>query len=192
MLGANGGVLELGAIDEIVHGHQAIQVHGSRDLVEIVGGERELLQQVAQNLIRAIVRRFQPDRVAVAARGELALDGAQQVVDFLLLDEQVAVARDPELVAAAHAHAGEQLGHEGLDDGAEEHEMAAAEFVRQPDQPRQGTRRLHHGEAAVAAEPVLALDHDGEIQALVEYLRERPRGIQRQRARAPARPRALK
>ena len=128
------------------------------------------------------MRGFQAHRVAVAARGELALDGAQQVVDFFLLDEQVAVARDPELIAAAHVHAGEQLRDEGLDDGAEEHEVAAAELVRQPDQARQGARRLHHGEAAVAAESVLAFDHDREIQALVEHLRERPRGIERQRA----------
>ena len=35
---------------------------------------------------------------------------------------------------------------------------------------------------AVAAEAVLALDHDGEVQALVEHLRERARRVERQRA----------
>ena len=128
------------------------------------------------------MRRFQAHGVAVAARGELALDGAQQVVDFFLLDEQIAVARDAELIAAAHAHAGEQLRDERLDDGAEKHEVPAAELVGQPDQARQRARRLHDGEAAVAAEAILALDHDGEVQALVEHLRERPRGIERERA----------
>ncbi len=139
-------------------------------------------EQVGENLVGAIVRRFQSHGVAEAARGELAFDGAQQVVDFFLLDEQVAVARDPELIAAAHVHAGEQLGDEGLDDGAQEHEIAAAELVGQPDQARQGARRLHHREAAVAAESVLAFDHHREVQALVEYFRERPRRVQSQRA----------
>ena len=128
------------------------------------------------------MRGLQSHRIAEAARGEFAFDGAQQVIDFFLLDEQVAVARDPELVAAAHVHAGEQLRNERLDDGAQEHEVAAAELVGQPDEARQGTRRLHHGEPAVAAESVLAFDHDGEIQALVEYFREGARRIERQRA----------
>ena len=118
---------------------------GPGHLVQIVGGEPELPQQVGENLVRTVVRGFQAHGVAEAARGQLALDRAQQVVDFFLLDEQVAVARDPELIAAAHVHAGEQLRHEGLDDGAQENEVAAAEFVGQSDQARQGARRLHHG-----------------------------------------------
>ena len=128
------------------------------------------------------MRGFQSHRVAEAARGEFALDRAQQIVDFLLLDEQVAVARDPELITAAHVHPGEQLGDKGLDDGTQEHEVAAAELVGQLDDARQGTRRLHHGETAVAAESILAFDHDREIQALVENFRERPGRIERQRA----------
>ena len=127
------------------------------------------------------MRGFEAHRIAVAPRGEFAFDRAQQVVDFLLLDEQVAVAGDAKLIAAAHAHAGEQLRYEGLDDGAQKNEVAAAEFIGQPDQARQGTRRLHHGEATVATEAVLALDDDREIQALVEYFRKGPRRIERQR-----------
>ncbi len=61
------------------------------------------------------------------------------------------------------------------------HEVPAAEFIGQPDEARQGTRRLHHGKAAVAPESILALDDDREIQALVEYFRKGPRRIQCQR-----------
>ena len=139
-------------------------------------------EQVSEDLFGAIVRGFQAHGIAVAARGQLALDGAQQVVHFFLFDEQVAVAGDAELIAAAHAHAGEKLRYECLDDRAEKHEMPAAELVGKPDEARQRARRLDHREAAVAPESVLALDDDGEIQALVEDLGERPRGIERQRA----------
>ena len=57
---------------------------------------------------RAVGGGLEPHRGAVAALRELALERAAQVVDFLLVDEQVAVARDAELVAAEHLHAREQ------------------------------------------------------------------------------------
>jgi hypothetical protein len=66
--------------------------------------------------------------------------------------------------------------------------LTAAEFVRQAYQARQRARRLDHGQTAVAPEAILALHHDGEVQALVENLRKGPRGVERQRAQAPARP----
>ena len=128
------------------------------------------------------MRGLQPHRVAEAPRCQLAFDGTQQIVDFFLLDEKIAVAGDAELVAAAHLHAGKQSRYERLDDRAQEHEMAVAQFVRQLDQARQGARRLHHGESTVAAEAILALDNDGEVQALVENLREGARRIQCKRA----------
>src|SRR5579859_2973251 len=128
------------------------------------------------------MRRLQPNRIAVAPRGQFAFDGTQQVVNFFLLDEQIAVAGDTKLVAAAHLHAGEQGRYERLDDGTQEHEVAVAQLIRQLDQARQGTRRLHHRETAVAAEAILAFDYDGEVQAFIENLREGPRRIQCQRA----------
>ena len=136
MLGVNGGVLELGAVDDVIHRHQTVEIDRSGDLVQIIPGEAELFEQVRQYLVRTIVRGLEANCIAVAARSQFALDSAQQIIDFLLLDEQIAVARHPELVAAAHAHALEQPRHEGLDDGAEEHEVAAAQFVREPNDAR--------------------------------------------------------
>ena len=174
MLGANGVYLSSVRSTKSYTAIRRFRFTCPPNLVEIVAGETELSEQKIENLLGAVMRRFQSHRVAEAARGEFAFDGAQQIIDFFLLDEQVAVARDPELITAAHVHPGEQLGDEGLDDGAQEHEVAAAELVGQPDEARQGTRRLHHGETAVAAESVLAFDHDREVQALVENFRERP------------------
>ena len=56
-----------------------------------------------------VARGLQPHRGAVAAVRQLALERAAQVVDFFLVDEQVAVAGHAELVAAHHLDAGEQL-----------------------------------------------------------------------------------
>ena len=58
--------------------------------------------------------------------------------------------------------------------------MSAAQLIGKPNETRQGAGRLDDCKAAVAPEPVLALDDHGEIQALVEDFGERPGGIQRQ------------
>ena len=55
------------------------------------------------------LRGLEPDRGAVAAMGELALQRTAQVVDLFFVDKQVAVARDPELVAAQHLDACKQF-----------------------------------------------------------------------------------
>ena len=180
--GREGRIFQFGAIHQVVQRHQAIHVDRPGNLVQIVRRERKLLQQVGENLIRTVVRGFQAHRIAVAPRGQLTLDRAQQVIDFFLLDEQVAVARDAELVAAAHLHAGEQRRYVGFDNRSQENEVAAAEFIGQSDQARQRARRLYHGEAAVASKAVFAFHHDREIQTLVENFWKWPSGVERQRA----------
>ena len=96
-----------------------------------------MLQQVGENFIGTVVRGFQAHGIAVAPRGQFALDRAQQVIDFFLLDKQIAVARDAKLVAAAHLHAGKQRRYKGLDDRSQENEIAAAELIGEADQARQ-------------------------------------------------------
>ena len=112
---------------------------------------------------------------------EFAFERAPQVVDFFVVDEQVAVARDAELVAAEHLHAGEQLGNELLHDAGQQHEALAAVFLGQRDDARQRARRLHDREAGVAAEGVLAGEAHDEVQALVLDARKRPRRIEPER-----------
>ena len=68
-----------------------------RHLVEVIGREAELLQEEGQNLGGTVLCRLQAHRIAVAARCQFALDGAQQVVDLFLFHEQIAVAGHPEL-----------------------------------------------------------------------------------------------
>ena len=112
---------------------------------------------------------------------EFAFERAAQVVDFFVVDEQVAVARDAELVAAEHLHAGEQLGHELLHDAGQQHETLAPVRVGQRDHARQRARRLHDGQARVAAEGILAGEAHDEIQALVLDARKGPRRIEAER-----------
>ena len=82
----------------------------------------------------------------------------------------------------------EQFTHMRMQDGRKKHEAvrATGDFGRQRDGPRQYARRLHDGLGRIAPEGILALQFDGEVQALVEYARERMRGIEPDRVSVPA------
>ncbi len=62
--------------------------------------QRELVQQEIGDLFRAVDRSLQPHGGAIAALRQLAFQRAAQIVHFLVIDEQVAVARDAEGVDA--------------------------------------------------------------------------------------------
>ena len=74
-------------------------------------------------LARAGVVDLETHGVAVVAARELAGDRGEEVVDLLLVDPEVAVARDPELVARAHLHPGEERLDVRVDDRRQEDEV---------------------------------------------------------------------
>ena len=139
-----------------------------------------MLQEKSGHLLRTVVRHLQSHRVAEVALLQLALERGAQVLDLFLVDEEVGVARDAELVATEHVHAGEQFGHVRVQHRGQEDEAVfpIAQLARQPDHAWQRARRLHDGRARVAPEGVAALELDREVQALVEHAREGMRRVQ--------------
>ncbi len=114
---------------------------------------------------------------------QFALDLGAQVLDFFLVDEQVAVAGDAKLVATEHLHAGKQFMHELVQDRRQEDEgiLAGAQFARQADDPRQDARRLHDRRTRAAPEGIPPFEFDGEVETLVEHPREGVRGVEADR-----------
>ena len=84
---------------------QPVQVDRSVDLVQVLIAEAEHVQQVVGQFVGAVVRDLEAHGRAVAAGDQLAFEGALQVIDFLRVDVQVAVARHAELKAAGNLHA---------------------------------------------------------------------------------------
>ena len=80
-------------------------------------------------------------------------------------------------------HPGKERLHVGVDDRGQENEgeLIAAHGRGERDQPRERPGDLHHAEARVASEGVLTLDDDDEVEALVEDLGERMRGVEAHR-----------
>ena len=177
---SEGGKVEFRAVDHIGQAHQAVEIDRAVDRVKVVSGQLELIEQKVTQLTGAVVGHLQADLIAKAARTELALHRAQQVIHLLLVDEEIGVAGDAKLVAALHLHPREQGVHMGVNDGGEEDKVIA--IPRQLDQARQGARGLYYGHAAGAAEGILALELDNEVKTLVENAREGVRGVQPHRA----------
>ena len=110
---------------------------------------------------------------------ELAFERAAQVVDFFIVDEQIAVARHAELVAAEHLHARRTAWKRtAARCRSTARQRLAPIFFGQRNHARQRARRLHDGEAGIAAERVLACEAHDEIEALVLDAGKRPRRIE--------------
>ena len=129
--GQEGRELEVGAVDPVGHLHQAHQVDRAMDAVKVVVLEAELGEQEFGHRFRAVVGDFEAHGVAEVALRQFALQLGAQVLDFFLVDEEVGIARDAELVAAEHLHAGEQFADEFVQDRRQEDEavFAAGDFL---------------------------------------------------------------
>ncbi len=68
-----GRIFEIGTIDPVRHLHQPHQVDRAVDLVQIIRGQAELLQQKFGHLRRTVVGDLEPHRVAELALRQFAL-----------------------------------------------------------------------------------------------------------------------
>ena len=177
-------VLQIGSIDQIVDGHQTIQIDRSADLVEIVIRQREMSQQKCRDVFGAFLRGFESHGSAITSLRQFAFDGAQQVVDFFVVDEQIAVARHSELPGTLDRHPAEQLRNERRNHGREKHEVGdPGRLVTrwQLDDAWQRAGHLYHRKLRIASECVLTRKSYDEVLALILYARKRARGIESER-----------
>jgi len=126
------------------------------------------------------VRHFQAHGIAPLPLRKFVFNGFQQVFGFGFVDQQIGIARHPELETAVCRHAGKQLIGISVDHAGQKHEVVrpgASHFRRNLNQARQRARRLHDGVADIAAERVLAAERDDEVQRLIQNPRERVRRI---------------
>ena len=173
-------ILQIGSLDDAGYRHEPREVHRPVAAIDVCFLEFELANQELDEVFRTVVGHLQPNLVAEAARGQLALERALEIVDLFLVDEQIGVARDPELIAAGHLHPGKQITDVLVDQRGKEDEVIgpARDRFRQLHQPWQGSRSADDRHAAVTTESILALERDDEVQRLVEHARKRVRRIE--------------
>ena len=124
---------------------------------------------------------LQADGGAAAALADLLLDGLEQVLHFVVVDFDVAVARDAEDGVALQGHAGEQVRQVQADDRFQRREdvSGAARLGRQRHEARQHGRHLHDGEQLSRRRRAAAAH--GQVERLVEQVRERMARVDGQR-----------
>ena len=181
--GREGRILEVRAVREVIDRREPMQVDHRGNPVEILLRELELVEQVLDEIGRAVRGGLEPHGGAVATVRQFAFQRPAQILDFFLVDEQVAVPREPELIAADDAHALEEPGHELLHDRREQHEAqrGTAALRRQGQDARQRARSLHDGEVRLAPIGVTAFEPQDEVQALVLDAGEGARRVERER-----------
>src|SRR5688500_272863 len=97
-------------------------------------------EQEVCDVFRTIEGSFEPNCSSVASLRQLTLNRAQQVVDFVVIDEQITVARDAKLPRTFYCHPAEKLRNEGRNHCGQKDEMSDAGAVcrrRQSNDARQ-------------------------------------------------------
>ena len=181
--GLEGFVLQVGPVHPVRNLHQPDRIDDAGNLVELVAGQAELVEQEVDHRRGAVVGDFEADFVAEVALLQFSLQRRAQILDLFLVDEEVAVAGHAELVAAQYGHAGEQLADVRVQDRREEHEAVidSGQLVGEADHAWQNARRLDDRRVRNAAESIATLQFDREVQTLVEHAREGMGGVQADR-----------
>ena len=78
--------------------------------------ERKVIKQKVAKILRTFLTGFEAYSCAVTASCKLAFESPNQIIDFLIIDIQVAVASNPKLMASPDSHSGEQVCHMCVND----------------------------------------------------------------------------
>ena len=175
--------LQIGAVHHVRHRNQPHQIHRAFHLIQLIARELKLFQQKLANIIRTLVGNFQPHTVAKIAVAQFVLNRRAQVAQIVVFHRQIAVARQPELVAAFHRHAAKQLVHIFMHNGRQKHKaiFAIANAFRQPNCAGQNARGLHDCHARSASKRILSIQFHHKIQRLIQRARKRMRCVQANR-----------
>ena len=121
--GVKRGEFEVGAVD-LAQAHEAKEIDGAGEAKNVFVGQGQVVAQSLENDVVHAVLDLKPNSSAAADVAQLLLDFLEQVFRLLLVDVEIAVARDAKGVSAADAVAGEEAAGAELDDFAEENVAA--------------------------------------------------------------------
>ena len=112
-------VFEIGAVGQLVKAHQPEQVEGPLQPEGVVVGEIEITAEDVEEFLGDTGFDLEPDGGAAAEIAQLLLDFFEQVVGFLVVDVEIAVARHAKRMGTVDRVAGEKRVGAKLDDFAE-------------------------------------------------------------------------
>ena len=165
------------------NGHKATRSDRALDGVKVMGLEPQRGQQFPPDLLGAIGADLQPDGLSLAPIVQLGLHRHPHIGDLLLVDVEFAVAGDAEGPPGLHLGDTEETGQIGSDEIGQENRVPLTVRAGQPHQVGQHARHLDDGQTGGSRiTAIRSANPRDEVQRLVEQLRERMRGIHRQRS----------
>ena len=91
-----GGVEQVGTTDLVNQAAQPDHINGASRAEGVIAAQADSLQQPAHFLIGRLSFDFQPYGRPFSQVADFIFDGLQEVAGFLLVDVEVAIARNPE------------------------------------------------------------------------------------------------
>jgi hypothetical protein len=145
---------------------------GPVDAVEVGGLEIEVFEQHLADVVRTVMADLEADGLAFEAIAHFLFDRAEQVLHFLALDVEFAIAGDTDVPVPENLHAGEEATQGMGDDPAQKQVFLAPIGPGQADEARQILRHLHDAHLLLrgSARGVHEFHHD--VEHLVQQERE--------------------
>src|SRR5581483_6732200 len=167
------GVLQIGPVD-VIKAEQPHEVEGPVEAKNVFMGETEVVAQRIKNDVVHPVFDLQTDGGAAAEVAQLFLDFLEKVLRLLLVDVEIAVARDPEGMRAVHDVAGEKHAGAELDDLAEKHVALRAAFRRLDlDEARENARHGQNRAPVFHLRRFRIIEGDDDVERFVAKLGKR-------------------
>ena len=182
LTGHKGRVLEVGARRVAVEVHHARQIDrtvGAKDLRVV---ELEVHREPVDDLDIRPFFNLQADNVSLAPVVEFGAHAVEQAAGFLLLQIEIAVARDAKgrfrenFIAAIHAR------RVVLDEIVQKDEVLGARARKQRHETGQSAWNRDHAEHRAGGSLAFAAKQESQAERFVEHPRKRMRGIDRNRS----------
>ena len=175
-------VFQVGPVQQVIEAHQPHEVEGTPQPEDVFVGEAEMIAQRGEDPVVHPLLDLQAHGGAAAEVAQLLLDFFQQVFRLLLVDVEVAVARDPEGMRPVDAIAGKELAGAKLDDLAEENvALRAVPGGLDVDQPGQHARDGQDGHEALHVRRLRVVKRHDDVEGLVAELGKWMELVDRQR-----------
>ena len=170
VVGTCGGVVKLGSVD-LRQVEQAPQIQRSREAVDLLRRDVELADQQVEGEVVHVVADLEADRRAEAATQQLGLEGLDEILGLVLLDDDVLVAGETERVVVEDLHPREEVVEVVRDELLEREVAHGVAVAGDVDEAREHRRHLEPGELLATRSRIA--DADGEVQRQARDVGER-------------------
>ena len=95
---------------------ETIQVDGPVYREKVRAVERKMIEQEFAKICRTFFTDFKTNCRAVTTCGKLAFQSPNEIIDFFVIEIEIAISRHPKLITTLDRHPGKQVLHVSMND----------------------------------------------------------------------------